>query len=160
MKDMLKHKFIIKAAVAAVVTVAAAIMVIYGINTGNKGYSKTAGKEEGSITKDELVIFIKLMCPVAPHICEEIWESLGGEGLLSLSAWPEYDESKCVDAEIEIAVQICGKLKGTITIPVDSDKDVAIAKAKELSNVAAAIEGKTIVKEIYVPNKIVNIVAK
>ncbi|MBR4543196.1 MAG: leucine--tRNA ligase [Lachnospiraceae bacterium] len=115
---------------------------------------------KGSITKDELVIFIKLMCPVAPHICEEIWESLGGEGLLSLSAWPEYDESKCVDAEIEIAVQICGKLKGTITIPVDSDKDVAIAKAKELSNVAAAIEGKTIVKEIYVPNKIVNIVAK
>ena len=115
---------------------------------------------KGSITRDELVILIKLLCPVAPHICEEIWESIGGEGLLSLSAWPEYDEAKCVDAEIEIAVQICGKLKGTIKIPVDSDKDFAIAEAKKLSNVAAAIEGKNIVKEIYVPNKIVNIVAK
>ncbi len=115
---------------------------------------------KGSITKDELVIMIKLLCPVAPHICEEIWEELGGEGFLSLAAWPEYDEAKCVDSEIEVAVQLMGKLKGTIMLPVDSDKDAALAKAKELPSVAAAIEGKTIVKEIYVPNKIVNLVVK
>jgi len=115
---------------------------------------------KGSITKDELTIFIKLLNPVAPHICEEIWETIGGEGLLALANWPEYDEAKTVDSSIEVGVQVNGKLKGTVMLSVDEDKDSAIAKAKAFDKVAEAIEGKTIVKEIYVPKKIVNIVVK
>ena len=89
-----------------------------------------------------------------------MWEALGGKGLLSLGAWPEYDEAKTVDATIEIAVQICGKLRSTITISKDISKDDAIAAAKADERIAAALEGKNIVKEIYVPGKIVNIIAK
>ncbi len=116
--------------------------------------------DHGALTTDELKTFVSLLCPYAPHLCEEIWESLGGKGLLALSAWPEYDEAKTVDATIEIAVQICGKLKGTITIAADADQATAIAAAKTDEKIAAALEGKNIVKEIYVPGKIVNIVAK
>ena len=114
----------------------------------------------GTLTVDELKTFAALLCPYAPHLCEEIWESVGGEGLLSTSAWPEYDEAKTVDATIEIAVQISGKLKGTVVIAADADKDTAIAAAKADEKIASLLEGKTIVKEIYVPGKIVNIVAK
>ncbi len=116
--------------------------------------------DEGSLTKDELEIFVSLLCPFAPHICEEIWESLGNKKMLSVSPWPEYDEEKAKDSVIEIAVQVCGKLKSTITIPVDISKDDAFALAKADAKVAAALEGKQIVKEIYIPGKIVNIVAK
>lgn len=116
--------------------------------------------EAGSLTRDELVMFISILCPFAPHLCEEIWEYLGGEGFLALTPWPVYDENKTVDDEIEIAVQICGKLRGTIRIPRDLSKDDAIAQAKADEKIAALLEGKQIVKEIYVPGKIVNIVAK
>jgi len=116
--------------------------------------------EVGTLTKDELATFITLLCPFAPHITEEMWEQLGGKGFLSLAKWPEYEEAKTVDNEIEIAVQVCGKLKGTIMIAVDTTKEDAIALAKADEKVAAAIEGKQIVKEIYIPGKIVNIVAK
>ena len=95
----------------------------------------------GTISRDDLIIFIKLLCPFAPHLCEEMWESVGGEGFLSLSKWPEYDETKTVESKVEIGVQINGKLK--------TDK-----------RIAALTEGKNVVKEIYVPNKIVNIVVK
>ena len=114
----------------------------------------------GSITKDEMLTFAKLLCPFAPHVCEEIWESLGGEGFCSTAKWPEYDETKTVDSTVEIAVQINGKLKNTILLPINCPKDEAIAAAKADEKVAAAIEGKTIVKEIAVPNKIVNIVVR
>ena len=116
--------------------------------------------ENGSLTRDELVTFISLLCPFAPHLCEEMWEGLGGKGFLSLAPWPEYDESKTVDDEIEIAVQICGKLRATIRIPRELPKDEAIAAAKADEKIAAMLQGKQIVKEIYVPGKIVNIVAK
>ena len=116
--------------------------------------------DNGTLTVDEAKTFIGLLCPYAPHLCEEMWEALGGKGLLSLGAWPEYDEAKTVDATIEIAVQICGKLRSTITISKDISKDDAIAAAKADERIAAALEGKNIVKEIYVPGKIVNIVAK
>ncbi len=116
--------------------------------------------ENGSLTRDELVTFISLLCPFAPHLCEEMWEGLGGKGFLSLAPWPEYDESKTVDDEIEIAVQICGKLRATIKIPRELPKDEAIAAAKADEKIAAMLQGKQIVKEIYVPGKIVNIVAK
>ena len=114
----------------------------------------------GKISKDDLVIFIKLLCPFAPHLCEEIWETIGGEGLLSLSQWPEYEESKTVEDSIEIGVQVNGKVRGTIVIPNSCAKEEALELAKKDERVASFLEGKTLVKEIYVPNKIVNFVAK
>ena len=114
----------------------------------------------GSISRDDLVIFIKLLSPFAPHLCEEMWESVGGEGFLSLSKWPEYDETKTVESKVEIGVQINGKLKTTIVIPNGCSKEDALAIANADKRIAALTEGKNVVKEIYVPNKIVNIVVK
>ena len=114
----------------------------------------------GKLTRDELVTFIKLLSPFAPHLCEEIWEKLGGEGFLTLSEWPEYDEAKTVDAAVEIAVQINSKVRSLLTLPLDCPKEEALEKAKAAPRIAAALEGKTVVKEIYVPNKILNIVVK
>jgi len=116
--------------------------------------------EVGHITLDELETFILILNPFAPHITEEIWEQIGGKGLLSLHAWPEYDEAKTVDASVEIAVQISGKLKGTVCIAADASAEDAIAAAKADEKIAALLADKKIVKEIYVPGKIVNIVAK
>ena len=114
----------------------------------------------GSLTLDELMILVRLLCPFAPHLCEEIWESKGGEGFCSLAPWPTYDEAKTVDASVEIAVQINGKLRSTILLPRDCPKDDAIAAAKADEKIMPLIEGKMIVKEIAVPNKIVNIVIR
>ena len=114
----------------------------------------------GKISKNDLVIFIKLLCPFAPHLCEEIWETIGGEGLLSLSQWPEYEESKTVEDSIEIGVQVNGKVRGTIVIPNGCAKEEALELAKKDERVASFLEGKTLVKEIYVPGRLVNIVMK
>ena len=115
---------------------------------------------EGHISKENLGIFLKLLCPFAPHLAEEVWENIGGQGLLSAAAWPVYDEAKTVEATVEIGVQVNGRVKGTITIPRDCDKETALAAAKADPRIAKAIGDKPIRKEIYVPNKIVNIVAK
>ncbi|MBR2460779.1 MAG: leucine--tRNA ligase [Clostridia bacterium] len=114
----------------------------------------------GSITSDELMTFVRLLCPFAPHICEEMWEQNGGSGFCSLAPWPEYDEAKTVDATVEIAVQINGKMRSVILVPAKAEKDEAIAIAKMDEKIIAAIEGKNIVKEIYVPGRIVNIVVR
>ncbi len=114
----------------------------------------------GSITRDELMTLVRLICPFAPHLAEEMWENLGGEGLCSLAAWPEWDENKTIDSTVEVAVQINGKVRGTIQLPVNCPKDEAIAAAKADAKIAAVIEGKTVIKEISVPNKIINIVVK
>jgi len=114
----------------------------------------------GHLTRDELLTFIKLLCPVAPHLCEEINERLGNKGLLSLAAWPTYDEAKTIDATVEVAVQFNGKLKGTIALPKDCPKDDAIATVKADPAFASMLAGKTIVKEIAVPNRIVNFVVR
>ena len=114
----------------------------------------------GSITRDELSVLVRLICPFAPHLAEEMWAELGGEGLCSLAAWPEWDEAKTVDSTVEVAVQVNGKLRATVMMPFNSAKDEAIAIAKADARVAAAIDGKTVIKEISVPNKIVNIVVK
>ena len=114
----------------------------------------------GSINKENLTILIKLLCPFAPHLCEEMWEVMGGEGFLSLASWPVCDESKTVDATKEIGVQVNGKLKGTIVIRTDAEKEEVLAIAKADEKIVAAIGDKNIVKEIYVPNKIVNLVVK
>lgn len=116
--------------------------------------------DQGSFTKDELVIFIKLLCPVAPHLCEEIWEKIGGKGFLALSSWPDYDEAKTIDSTVEIAVQISGKLRGVVALPLNCSQDEAMIAAKKVTDILPFLEGKTIVKEIYVPNKIINIVVK
>ncbi len=114
----------------------------------------------GKITVDEVKTFVSMLCPFAPHICEEIWEQLSGEGFCSLSAWPTYDEAKTVSATVEIAVQLCGKLKAVVLMPAGASREEMAALAKADERVAAALEGKTIVKEIVVPGKIVNFVAK
>ena len=116
--------------------------------------------DHGSLTRDELSVFVRLLCPFAPHLCEEMWQQLGGEGFCSLASWPEYDEAKCVDSVVEIAVQVSGKLKFTKEIPLDTPRDEAIALVKADDRMKPYLEGKTIVKEISVPNKIVNIVVK
>ncbi len=116
--------------------------------------------DHGSLTSDELGIFARLLCPFAPHICEEIWEALGNKGFASIAQWPEYDESKTVDSTIEYAVQVLGKLRGTVIVNATDDKDTVLSKAKAVDKVAPFLEGKTIVKEIFVPNKLVNFVVK
>ena len=116
--------------------------------------------EVGSLTKDEMKILVRLICPFAPHLAEELWEELGGEGLCSLAQWPEWDEAKTVDSTVEVAVQVNGKLRAIVYLPLNCPKDDAIAAAKADAKVAAAMEGKTVVKEISVPNKIINIVVK
>ena len=116
--------------------------------------------DHGSLTRDELSVFIRLLCPFAPHLCEEMWQQLGGKGFCSLASWPEHDEAKCVDSVVEIAVQVSGKLKFTKEIPLDTPRDEAIALVKADDRMKPYLEGKTIVKEISVPNKIVNIVVK
>ena len=116
--------------------------------------------EVGSITKDELATFAKLLSPFAPHVAEEVYSFLGYDGLISISAWPVYDESKTVDDANEMPVQVNGKVKAVITIPVNASKDDVLAIVKADSRVVAAIDGKTVVKEIVVPGKIINIVVK
>ena len=114
----------------------------------------------GTLTKDELSVFIRLLCPFAPHLCEEMWEQLGGEGLCSTAQWPDYDESKCVDDEIEIAVQVNGRVRDRFTVPADIDIAGAIAGAKALDKVKEFTDGMVFVKELYVPGKLVNLVVK
>lgn len=113
--------------------------------------------KKNSITKGEFKTLITLLNPVAPHITEELWEMAGFAGRVYQAAWPEYDEAKTVEATAEIALQINGKIRGTLVIAKDADKDAVIAKAKE--ELADKLTGN-IVKEIYVPGRIVNIVMK
>ena len=113
--------------------------------------------KKGSITKGELKTLIILLNPVAPHITEEMWQAIGCEGRVYQQTWPEYDEAKTVESSVEIAVQINGKVKGTLGIQKDDPKDEVIAKAKEV--IADKLTGN-IVKEIYVPGRLVNIVMK
>ena len=114
----------------------------------------------GTLTKDELSVFLRLLCPFAPHLCEEMWEQLGGEGLCSTAQWPDYDESKCVDDEIEIAVQVNGRVRDRFTVPADIEAADAIARAKELDKVKEFTDGMAFIKELYVPGKLVNLVVK
>ena len=116
--------------------------------------------KEGKCPKDYAEGIIKMLSCIAPHICEEMWSLLGHNDTIAYESWPTYDESKTADDSVEVALQINGKLKGTIMLPVNCPKDDAIAAAKADERVAAAIEGKTIVKEIAVPNKIINIVVR
>lgn len=122
-------------------------------------FMNEVGREK-KIGKEQLLSFVKLLNPFAPHIAEEIYQAQGGEGSLQLASWPEHDEAKTVDESIEIGVQVNGKLRATVTIPTNCEKEEALALAKADEKVQAALDGKNLVKEIYVPNKIVNLVVK
>ena len=115
----------------------------------------------GAITKEELRIFTILLNPFAPHVTEEVFEICKlGDGIVAEQKWPEYDEAKCKDETIEIVVQVNGKIKTKLNIPVESEKNAVLDMAKADANVAKAIENMNIIKEIYVPNKLVNLVVK
>ena len=115
----------------------------------------------GAITKEELRIFTILLNPFAPHVTEEVFEMCKlGDGIVAEQKWPEYDEAKCKDETIEIVVQVNGKIKTKLNIPVESEKNAVLDMAKADANVAKAIENMNIIKEIYVPNKLVNLVVK
>ena len=108
----------------------------------------------GAITKTDLLNFIKLLNPFAPHLAEEMWAELGQEGFIATAEWPAWDEEKTKDATVEIGVQVNGKVRGTIRIPADCGRDEALAAGKADLNVQKFIEGKTVVKEVYVPGRV------
>lgn len=114
----------------------------------------------GSINRAEFKTYLILLNPFAPHMTEELWQQAGFEGMLNEAEWPKYDEAKCADSTVEIAVQVNGKIKARISVAADISAPDAIASAKADGAVAAAIDGKNIIKELYVPKKLVNIVVK
>ena len=114
----------------------------------------------GGINEAEFKTYLILLNPFAPHMTEELWQQAGFEGMLNEAEWPKYDEAKCADSTIEIAVQVNGKIKARINVAADISAPDAIAAAKADGAVTAAIEGKSIIKELYVPKKLVNIVVK
>ncbi len=116
--------------------------------------------EVGSLSREQLMTLAKLLSPFAPHLAEELWEKLGGKGLCAVAEWPEWDEAKTVESTVEVAVQINGKVRATVELPLNCSREEAVALAKADEKIAAQLEGKTIVKEISVPNKIVNIVVR
>ena len=115
---------------------------------------------KGSITKGEIKTLLIILNPFAPHITEEMWQNLGFKAQIANTRWPEYDEEKCIDKTVEVVVQVNGKIKARIELPVDSEEKTAIELALKESSVKLATEGKTVVKQIYVANKLINIVVK
>ena len=116
--------------------------------------------EVKSINKAEMKTFITLLNPFAPHITEEMWEICGFDGMLNQTKWPVFDEAKCVDSNVEIAVQVNGKIKARIQVPAEVSSEDAISQAKCVAAVSKEIASKTIVKELYVKKRLVNIVVK
>ena len=114
----------------------------------------------GAITVDEAKTLVTLLCPFAPHLCEEVYEKLGGKGFCSLAEWPTYDEAKTVLATANVAVQLCGKLKAVVQMPAGATREEMSALAKADERIAALLDGKEIVKEIVVPGRIVNFVVR
>ena len=117
-------------------------------------------QSQGGINRAEFKTYLILLNPFAPHITEELWQQAGFKGMLNEAEWPAYDESKCADSTVEIAVQVNGRIKARINVAADITAADAIAAAKRESAVAELTEGKSIVKELYVPKKLVNIVVK
>ena len=110
------------------------------------------------LSRSQLLRFAQALQPFAPHLAEELWQRLAGDGLLALAPWPTVDQAMLVDDEVEIAVQVVGKLRARVKVPTGAAKDETLAVAREA--VAKWLDGKTVVKEIVVPNKLVNFVAK
>ncbi|MBO4893708.1 MAG: leucine--tRNA ligase [Clostridia bacterium] len=114
----------------------------------------------GSCPKDYAEGLVKLLSPICPHICEEIWQILGHDDTIAYESWPEYDESKCVESTVEIAVQINGKVREKLVVDAEAGQDEVIAAAKELDKIKSALEGMAVVKELYIKGRLVNIVVK
>lgn len=114
----------------------------------------------GGATREEYRILLILLNPFAPHMTEELWETMGYGGQLAHAEWPSYDESKCVESTVEIAVQVNGKIRTRLMIPADASQDEVLAQAKADDKIAAAVAGGKILKELYVPGKLVNIVVR
>ena len=119
----------------------------------NQFYDKGANKAE-------FKTLLQLLSPFAPHMADELWERFGFEGLASTSSWPVYDESKTIASEVTIAVQVGGKLKTTVTVPMGSDQEAVLAVVTADTKIAKLMEGKNLVKVIHVPNKLVNLILK
>ena len=116
------------------------------------------------LTRGDLEALLLMLSPFAPHMVEELWEQVGcaaeyGKMAMQMP-WPEYDESKTVAAHVEMAVQVNGKLKGTVTVAVDSEQDTAVEAAKQVEKIAKALDGMQIVKVIFVKNKLINLIVK
>ena len=114
----------------------------------------------GSVTKFDVETFVKILSPFAPHLCEEMWESMGHKTMLAVTPWPQYDEAKTVDSTVEIGVQFNGKSRGTVVIPADAESDAAVAAVKESGKFDGQLQDKQIVKVIYVKGKIINLIIK
>ena len=111
-------------------------------------------------SKGDMKTLLTLLSPFAPHMCEELWEFLGGEGFVCEHRWPEYDESKTVANEITMAVQVNGKVRANITVPSDADNDAVVAAAQADPKVQKFTEGMSLVKSIVVPKRLVNLIVK
>ena len=116
--------------------------------------------DNGGATRAEFEVLLQLLSPFAPHMTEELWQQMGHGDQLAYHPWPQYDEAKCVEQTVEIAVQVNGKVRARIQVPADVEAADAIAAAKAEPAVAGAIAGKTVVKEIYVKGKLVNLAVK
>ena len=117
--------------------------------------------DKGSVTKEELRVFTILLSVFAPHVTEEVWCACAlGKGMAAEQSWPIYDEAKCQSDMVEIAVQISGKVRARIEIPAGASQDEAITLAKQNERIASEMDGKTVVKELYVPGRLVNIVVR
>lgn len=116
--------------------------------------------EAGALSPEDFSIIIRLLCPFAPHLCEELWAFTGNQTLCSVAPWPTFDDAKTMDDTVEVALQINGKFRGTMVVPTGLSKEELLKKALADEKMLAAMQGKTVVKEIVVPGKIVNIVVK
>ena len=111
------------------------------------------------VNRNMAVTFIKLLSPIAPHVCEEMYQHYTGKETLAYESWPQYDEQKLVVANVEIVVQVNGKLRGKVTVSKDADQQTVYDEALKEASITGQLEGKTVRKVIYVPNKLLNIVA-
>jgi len=116
--------------------------------------------EHGALTIDEFKTLLTVLCPFAPHISEELWFLAGGRGLLSTAAWAGWDEAKTIEGAVELAVQVNGKLRGKVTLELDAPKEKALEAAKSDPRISEILGAHEIMKEIVVPNKIINFVVK
>ena len=114
----------------------------------------------GSCPREFAEGFVKMLSCIAPHVCEEIWQVLGHSNSIAYESWPTYDEAKCASDVVDMPIQVNGKVRSVVSIPADADKDTILATVKTDDKIKAAIDGKTVVKEIVVPGKIINIVVK